>query len=283
MEGYTKGDLIDYYRGISEWLLPYLRDRPVVLTRYPDGIEGKSFFQKDAPSFVPDWIRLERLWSEGTEREIGYFVVDDVDSLLYIINMGTIPLHVWSSRTTSLEQPDWCILDLDPKETPFVHVVTVAKAIHRLCTDIGLPSYVKSSGSSGLHVLVPLAGQLTYEQSRTLGELLARVVIAKHGDIATVVRRPEKRGPRVYIDYVQNGHGRLLVAPFSVRPLPGAPMAMPLTWREVNSRLDIRRFTIRDAAKRMRGRKRDPLLPVLSETPDLAAALSALSARYPES
>ena len=279
-EGHTKGDLIDYYRDISPWLLPYLRDRPVVLTRYPDGIDGKSFFQKDAPSFVPDWIRLERLWSEGSEREIGYFVVDDVESLLYIINMGTIPLHVWSSRTASLEQPDWCILDLDPKETPFVHVVTVARAIHRLCTAIGLPSYVKTSGSTGLHVLVPLAGQLTYEQSRTLGELLARVVVAQHPDIATIVRRPESRGPRVYIDYVQNGHGRLLAAPFCVRPLPGAPVAMPLTWREVNPRLDIRRFNIDNAATRMRKKKGDPLLPVLSEKPDVGAALVELSARY---
>src|SRR5882762_6314991 len=132
-EGYTKGDLIEYYRAISPWLLPYLKDRPVVLTRYPDGITGKSFFQKDAPGFVPDWIRTERIWSEDTQREIAYFLCDNVESLLYIINMGTIPLHVWGSRIGTLEQPDWCILDLDPKEAPFVHVVKVAQAAKALC------------------------------------------------------------------------------------------------------------------------------------------------------
>src|SRR5207244_426689 len=125
-EGYTKGDLIDYYRAISPWMLPYLKDRPVVLTRYPDGIAGKSFFQKDAPGFVPDWIRTEKIWSEDTQRYIGYFVAEDVESLLYIINMGTIPLHIWGSRLTTLEQPDWCILDLDPKAAPFLHVVKLA-------------------------------------------------------------------------------------------------------------------------------------------------------------
>src|SRR5438132_449685 len=113
-EKYTKGDLIDYYRAISPWLLPYLKDRPVVLTRYPDGITGKSFFQKDAPAFAPDWLRTERMWSEDTQREIDYFVCDDLESLLYLANLGTIPLHVWGSRAASIELPDWCILALDP-------------------------------------------------------------------------------------------------------------------------------------------------------------------------
>ena len=122
-DGYTKGDLIEYYRSISEWILPYLADRPVVLTRYPDGINGKSFFQKDAPAFVPDWIRTERMWSEQAEREIDYFICNDEDSLLYLVNLGTIPLHVWGSRTEKIDRPDWCILDLDPKGAPFSDVV----------------------------------------------------------------------------------------------------------------------------------------------------------------
>ena len=118
-DGYTKGDLLAYYRAISPWLLPYLRNRPVVMTRYPDGIGGKSFFQKDAPGFAPDWIRTERMWSEDTQREIDYFVCDDVASLLYVVNLGSIPLHIWSSRAPTLERPDWCVLDLDPKGAPF--------------------------------------------------------------------------------------------------------------------------------------------------------------------
>jgi len=278
-EGYTKGDLIEYYRAISPWLLPYLKDRPVVMTRYPDGITGKSFFQKDAPAFAPDWLRTERMWSEDTQREIDYFVCDDLESLLYLANLGTIPLHVWGSRTTSLEQPDWCILDLDPKEAPFTHVVTVAKAVKRLCDEIELPCFIKTSGSTGLHVLLPLGRQCTYEQCRQLGGLLARVIAIQLPEIATITRQVGKRGARVYLDYVQNGHGRLLVAPFSVRPLPGAPVSTPLLWREVGPKLDIRRFTIRSVPARMKKLRDDPLLPVLDARPDLVAALERLHAR----
>jgi bifunctional non-homologous end joining protein LigD len=278
-DGYTKGDLIDYYRAVSPWLLPYLKDRPVVLTRYPDGIAGKSFFQKDAPGFVPEWIRTERMWSEDTQRDIDYFVCDDVESLLYLINLGTIPLHVWASRAASLELPDWCILDLDPKEAPFAHVVTVARAVKRLCDEIELPCFIKTSGSTGLHVLLPLGRQCTYEQSRQLGGLLARVIAAELPEIATVTRQVGKRGARVYLDYVQNGHGRLLVAPFSARPLPGAPVSTPLSWREVGPKLDIRKFTIRNVPARMKKLRDDPLLPVLTDKPDLVAALQRLHAR----
>ena len=278
-DGYTKGDLIEYYRAISPWLLPYLKDRPVVLTRYPDGIAGKSFFQKDAPGFIPEWIRTERIWSEDTQREIDYFVCDDVESLLYIINLGTIPLHVWGSRGDTLEQPDWCILDLDPKEAPFAHVVTVARKAKELCDAIELPSFIKTSGSTGLHVLLPLSRQCTYEQARTLGGLLARVVAAELPEIATITRQVGKRGARVYVDYVQNGHGRLLVAPFSVRPLPGAPVSMPLKWSEVTPKLDIGRFAIETAPARMKKLEDDPMREVLELKPDLVAALARLQER----
>ena len=278
-EGYTKGDLIEYYRAVSPWLLPYLKDRPVVLTRYPDGIGGKSFFQKDAPSFVPEWMQLERIWSEDTQREISYFVCDNLESLLYIANMASIPLHIWGSRISSLEQPDWCILDLDPKEAPFQHVVTIARATKSLCDDIGLPCFIKTSGSTGLHVLLPLGRQCTYEQARTLGGLLARVIAAELPDIATITRQVERRGARVYLDYVQNGHGRLLVAPFSARPLPGAPVSMPLAWSEVTPKLDIRKFTIKTAPVRMKKLADDPLRPVLDLQPDLVNALGQLNDR----
>jgi len=278
-EGYTKGDLIEYYRAVSPWLLPYLKDRPVVLTRYPDGIGGKSFFQKDAPSFVPEWMRLERIWSEDTQREISYFVCDNVESLLYIANMASIPLHIWGSRIASLEQPDWCILDLDPKEAPFEHVVTIARAAKTLCDDIGLPCFIKTSGSTGLHVLLPLGRQCTYEQARTLGGLVARVIAAELPEIATITRQVQKRGARVYLDYVQNGHGRLLVAPFSVRPLPGAPVSMPLKWSEVTPKLDIRKFTIENAPARMKKLDQDPVRPVLDLKPDLVHALEQLNDR----
>ena len=275
-DGYTKGDLVAYYRAISPWLLPYLRARPVVLTRYPDGIGGKSFFQKDAPGFAPEWIRTERMWSEETQREIDYFVCDDEATLLYIINLGSIPLHLWASRAPTLERPDWCVLDLDPKGAPFAQVVEVALAARALCKRIELPLLVKTSGSSGLHLLVPLGRQCTHEQSRSLGELLARCVVGRLPEIATITRQVSRRDGRVYVDYLQNGSGKLLVAPFSARPLPGAPVSTPLAWREVNRTLDIRRHTIRSVPERMRKLGADPLAEVLEAAPDLAAALGRL-------
>ncbi|HZD53777.1 MAG TPA: DNA ligase D, partial [Woeseiaceae bacterium] len=164
-EGLTKGDLVAYYRAVAKWLLPYLADRPLVLTRYPDGIEGKSFFQKDAPVYAPDWIRLETLWSEGSEREIRYFVIESEEALAYVANMAAIPLHIWSSRVSSLQHPDWSILDLDPKGAPFADVVKVAKAIHKLCGQVALPHFIKTSGATGLHVLIPVGARYTHEQS----------------------------------------------------------------------------------------------------------------------
>ena len=277
-ERYTKGDMIDYYRAVSPWLLPYLANRPVVLTRFPDGIDGKSFYQKDAPVFVPDWMRTVPVWSEDTQREIRYFVCDDEESLLYVANMGSIPLHIWASRVGSLELPDWCVMDLDPKEAPFSDVIRCAQVLHRVCESAGLPNYVKTTGKSGLHILLPLGRQCTYEQSRTLGELLARLVLRELNDIATITRHVTKRGDKVYLDYLQNRHGQTIVAPFSVRPLPGATVSMPLAWDEVNDSLDPRAFTIQTALERMKRLGADPVAPVLDEKPDLALVLERLAA-----
>ncbi|HUO86426.1 MAG TPA: DNA ligase D, partial [Thermoanaerobaculia bacterium] len=173
-EGRTKGDLLDYYRSVAPALLPYLRDRPVVLDRYPDGVAGKSFFQKNAPEKTPSWVRVERLLGEDGE-ETRAFVCDDLDTLLYLANLGTIPLHLAASRVGSMAHPDWSILDLDAKDAPFGQAVAVARAAGELCRDLGLAAFVKTSGASGLHVLLPLAGQVTHQQSRQLAELLARV------------------------------------------------------------------------------------------------------------
>ena len=278
-EHYTKGDLIEYYRTIAPWLLPYLRNRPVVLTRFPDGIDGKSFYQKDAPDFAPEWMRTVPIWSHDTSRFIKYFVCDDEESLLYIANMGSIPLHIWASRVRSLEQPDWCVIDLDPKEAPFSEVIRTALVLHRLCGEMALPNYVKTTGKTGLHILIPLGRQCTYEQSRTLGELLARLVMRELPDITTITRHVTRRGDRVYLDYLQNRHGQLIVSPFSVRPLPGATVSMPLLWEEVTPDLDPRQFTIRTAVDRMQALGHDPVRAVIEEKPDLATALTRLGER----
>ena len=281
---YTKGDLIEYYKAVAPWFLPYLADRPITLTRYPDGINGKSFFQKDAPPFIPGWMRTERLWSEDTGKELDLIIggdrhQGDLETLLFIANLGTIVLHAWNARVSDPAKPDWIILDLDPKEAPFDHVIELAQAAKSLSDELGLPSFVKTTGSSGLHVLLPTGGALTHEQCKTFAELLARVMVTRREKIATIVRTPQLRGGRVYIDFLQNGHGKLLVAPFSARPLPGAPVSMPLQWSEVREGLTPRQFTIKNAVPRLKQLEQDPLLGVLEARPDLLGALEKLGER----
>ena len=277
-DGYTKGDLVAYYERVAPLLLPYLRDRPLVLTRYPDGITGKSFFQKDAPEFTPAWVRTERVYSKDAEREIDYFVVDDVESLRYVANSGTIPLHLWASRLGSLERPDWLVLDLDPKGAPFTDVVKVARALHRILDDLELPSYPKTSGATGLHILIPLGARYTYDEVRTFARLLAVLGVEAEPEISTVARPLRSRGGKVYIDFGQNGHGQTIVGPFSLRPLPGAPASCPLTWGEVTARLDPARFTMITVPKRF-DKMADPLAPVLTGGIDMAATVARIEER----
>jgi bifunctional non-homologous end joining protein LigD len=276
-DGYTKGDLIDYYRTVAPSMLPYLADRPLVLDRYPNGIAGKSFFQKSAPDDVRARLRTVAIRPDEDSRQIDYFLCDDTDSLLYLANLGAIPLHIWASRAGSLDRPDWCILDLDPKGAPFADVVRIALAIRDLCDEIELPGFIKTSGGSGLHVLLPMGRQLEHGPVKQLAELLARVIVDRLPEIATTVRAIGKRRGRVYVDALQNGRGKLLAGPYSVRPLPGAPVSTPLRWEEVGPGLDVRAFNLRTVPERLRKLDTDPLLPVLTEVPDLARALERLS------
>jgi bifunctional non-homologous end joining protein LigD len=270
-EGITKGDLLDYYEGVWPWIAPYLRDRPLVLTRYPDGIEGKSFFQQNAPEWTPAWATHETI--DGTD----FFICNELRTLLHVVNSGAIPLHVWSSRRTSIDHPDWIVIDLDPKAAPFADVVTVARHIHRLLDELAVQSYVKTSGQAGLHVLVPLGGRLGHDDARALAEVLARVVVRDLPEIATIARPIAARGDKVYVDFGQNGRGRLIVAPFSVRPKPGAPVSTPLTWAQVTTRLDPGKWSIHTTPGRMK-RSGDPLRPVLDEGANVGALLDALAA-----
>ncbi len=274
-EGYTKGDLINYYRAVAPWMLPYLKDRPLVLDRYPNGITGKSFYQKNAGESAGP---LRTVTIQGGEsRAIEYFLCDNEESLLYLANLGAIPLHIWSSRVGSLDRPDWCILDLDPKGAPFRDVARIALALGDLCDEIELPSFIKTSGGSGLHILIPLGGQCEHDQSRQIAELLARILVDRLPAIATTLRSIPARKGRVYVDALQNGRGKLLAAPYSVRPHPGAPVSTPLAWSEVSSELDVRSHNLRTVPKRLETLAEDPLLPVLSVQPDLMTALAKLA------
>jgi bifunctional non-homologous end joining protein LigD len=274
-EGYTKGDLIEYYRAVSPWMLPFLKDRPLVLDRYPNGITGKSFFQKNAGDSAGP-LRAMTV-PGGDSKVIEYFLCDNEESLLYLANLGAIPFHIWSSRVTSIDRPDWCILDLDPKGAPFRDVVRIALALGDLCDEIELPSFIKTSGGSGLHILIPLGGQCDHEQSKQIAELLARVLVDRLPAIATTLRSIPARKGRVYVDALQNGRGKLLAAPYSVRPHPGAPVSTPLSWSEVSPKLDVRGHNLRTVPKRLKKISEDPLLPVLSLQPDLMTALGRLA------
>jgi bifunctional non-homologous end joining protein LigD len=274
----TKLDMITYYEKISPWMLPYLQDRPIVLTRFPDGIHGKSFYQRDAPDFVPDWIRREVLWSESAEREVHYFIVESASALKYLANLGTIPIHMSHSRVADLEHPDWCVLDLDPKSAPFSDVILLARAIGELADELELPAFPKTSGKSGLHVLIPLGRQLTHDHARTLGELIARVIVDRYPERCTIARAVRSREGKVYVDYLQNGQGQLIVAPFSVRAEPAASVSMPLKWSEINGRLSNEKFHINNALRRMARLGDDPMAAVLTKTPDLHRALERVAA-----
>ena len=277
-EGYTKGDLDAFYQAVSPWLVPFLEDRPVVLDRYPDGIDGKSFFQKKAPDFVPEWVVTREIWTdEAGGDEARYYLARDEQALRYLVNLGAIPLHIWHSRLESLQKPDWCVLDLDAKEAPFEFVIRAAREIHRITRTIGLPAFAKTSGATGLHVMIPLAAHLTYDQSKQLGEVLSKVVAQRRPDETSIARLPSARKGKVYLDFLQNGYGKLIVAPYSVRPKPGAPVSTPLRWSEVNAKLDPQKFTIKTVPARLRRMKSDPWAKVLETVPDLPGALAKLA------
>ncbi len=263
-EGYTKGDLAAYYAAIARHIAPYLRDRPAVLGRYPDGIAGPPFVQKDA-----------------LDRDVDSLVLDDAAALRSAVDLGAIPLFLGSARVGSLEQPDWLVLGLDPAGAPFTDVVRVAAILRGILGDLGLPGPAKTSGATGLHVLVPLGARYTHEQSRGFARLLAQLVVQEAAGIATLARPPGGRRGKVYVDWGRNGHGQTVAAPFSVLPLPGAPVSCPLEWREVTDRLDPARFTIRTVPERF-ARRRDPMRTVLQRGIDMARAVRGIERRLRE-
>ena len=274
--GLTKGDLLDYYEAIAPTLLRHLADRPLVLTRFPDGIDGRSFFQHHAPGAQSAWLRTARLKTSKRWRD--YFICEATEDLLYLANLGTIELHGWPSRATSIEQPDWCTLDIDRSEATFATVAAIANHARDLCDSIGLPTLVKTSGGEGLHVVIPLGGQLDYDGARILVELLARTLASEHNALATIEGLIAERDGKVYLDYLVNARGRMLVVPYSARARPGAPVSTPLSWDEVTPSLDPHTLNITTIPSRVKERG-DLWSSLLTERADVPAALERLSGR----
>jgi bifunctional non-homologous end joining protein LigD len=258
-DGYTKGDLVDYYRTVAPAILPHLAKRPLTLQRYPDGIDGESFFEKHAPRFLPSWIPTVAVPSDSGKRDaIRFILCNDEATLAYVANLAAIVLHVWTSQDGSLDTPDFLFFDLDPDETcTLATLAKVALGLRNTLAEIGLMPVVKSSGGYGLHVAIPLVPEYTYEVCKGFGELVARALHGRMPAQTTLERMPAKRPPgTVYLDYVQVGKGKTLVAPFSVRARAGAPVSMPLDWSEVEAmarkrsrgtEAEFARFTLKNA------------------------------------
>jgi bifunctional non-homologous end joining protein LigD len=249
-ERYTKRDLINYYYEISDFILPYLKNRPQSLNRFPNGINGKSFYQKDVTNTAADWIKKFPYQTDGENKN--FLVVEDTASLLWMANLGSIEMNPWSSRIQNPDFPDWCLIDLDPSDkNSFDEVVQTALVTKELLDNYRVKSYCKTSGSTGLHIYIPLGAKYTYEESQLFAKIVATQVQNELSSFTSIERMTQKRKNKIYIDYLQNRPKATLAAPYSVRPKPGATVSTPLHWDEVKKGLMPTAFTIKNIPERL--------------------------------
>lgn len=271
-EKYTKGDLLDYYENVAPYILPYLKNRPIILHRYPEGITKESFYQKDIKFPLPQGMRTTPIQHE--EGKITqYLLIDDVYGLLYAVNLGSIDLHPFLSQIQSLDRPDYCVIDLDPHDIPFQAVIDVALELHDMLEKMKIKHFCKTSGGKGLHILIPLHAQYEYEQSKQFAEIICRLLHKKFPKTTSVERSPEKRPKKIYLDFLQNRTGQSIVAPYAVRPRPKAMVSTPLSWEEVNQDLDLSLYTIETIPARLK-KKGDIFKGVLGAGIKMEKALS---------
>lgn len=275
-EKITKGDLVAYYLSVSDYILPHLRDRAQSLHRFPDGIDGLSFYHKDAGKDAPSWVQTVRIFSESNNKEIEYIVCNNKETLGYLINLGCIELNPWNNRVQLSDNPDYLIIDLDPSDkNTFRQVVEAAKATKEVLDALQVTAYCKTSGSTGIHIFVPMGAQYEYDQVRDFGLIVAQLVNQRLPEITTLERALSKRGPRIYLDYLQNRTGQTVASVYSVRPKPGATVSMPLEWNELTSDLSVKDFTIKNALSRLT-KKGDIFKPVLQNGIDLEKTINKL-------
>jgi len=250
-EGFVKRDLLNYYDAVADLILPHLKDRPLSLKRYPNGIEQQFFFQKDAPLTFAPWLRAEEIYSDHNEAPIRYVFAQDRASLLYLVNLGCIDHNPWMSHTPTLDNPDFVLIDLDPQDCPYDMIVEAALLVRQKLDAIGLKGYAKTTGGDGMHIYIPLEPIYSYEESRTFAEILAHLVQRDRPELFTAPRAVSKRQKgRVYFDWVQNGKTKTIAAPYVLRAYPGAPVATPLAWNEVQPGLTPGQFNIYNAPER---------------------------------
>ncbi len=267
-EGISKRDMLNYYYQVAPYILPYLKDRPQSLNRHPNGINGKSFYQKDVTGKAPDWVDTFLYHSEADLRDKHFLVANNEASLMYMASLGCIEMNPWSSRKQSPDHPDWCVIDLDPADNTFEQVIEAAQVTKAVLDSLDVPSYCKTSGSSGLHIYIPLGAKYTYEQSKEFARVIATMVHREIPKYTSIERVVKARGGKMYIDFLQNRPQATIACAYSLRPKPGATVSMPLHWEEVKKGLKMTDFTIFNALDRVRN-EGDLFKPVLGKGIDL--------------
>jgi bifunctional non-homologous end joining protein LigD len=244
--------------------------------RFPNGIKAPGFFQKDVDTkLIPSWIKTEKIYSESNKANIDYLVCNDKATLLYMANLGCIELNPWNSRIQNITHPDWMVIDLDPEDISFKEVVKVALATKRVCDEMGIKGYCKTSGATGLHIFIPTGAKYEYEIVKNFAHLISQKVNALLPAITSLERQPKKRQKKIYLDFLQNNIGQTLAAPYSVRPRPGATVSTPLDWNEVNEKLDPTTFTMKTIFKRLE-KYGDLWKPVIGKGADLNRAIKGV-------
>ena len=267
-EGYTKRDLLNYYYQAAPYILPYLKDRPQSLNRFPNGIAGKSFYQKDVTATAPDWVK-QFPYHTSTGEDKNFLVVEDEASLLWMANLGAIEMNPWNSTIRKPDHPDWCIIDLDPTgQNTFEQVIRVAQKTKEVLDELGVTGYPKTSGSTGIHIYIPMGAKYTYDECQAFGKLIATRVHMALPKFTSIERLTERRKGYIYVDYLQNRPKATLAAPYAVRPKPGATVSMPLFWEEVKKGLKMKQFTLKNAMARISA-EGDIFKPVLGKGVDL--------------
>jgi bifunctional non-homologous end joining protein LigD len=275
-EQVTKRDVLNYYYQVAPYILPYLKNRPQSLNRHPHGIYGNSFYQKDVTGKAPPWIRTYLYHSNADHRDKHFLVCTNEASLLYMASLGCIELNPWSSTISKPDHPDWCIIDLDPAENTFDQVVEAAQVTHEILESCAIPSYCKTSGSSGLHIYIPLGAKYSYEESKEFARVIARLVHQQLPKFTSIERIVRNRSGKMYIDFLQNRAQATIAAAYSLRPKPGAPVSMPLHWQEVKKGIAIRDYNIFNAVDRLK-KQGDIFAPVNGKDINLQKALKALT------
>ncbi len=274
-EKIEKRDLLNYYAQVAPFILPYIKQRPQSLNRHPNGYAGKSFYQKDVTGKVPGWIKLFPYRSADESTDKNFMVAENEASLLYMVNLGCIEINPWSSTITKPDHPSWCIIDLDPDQNEFDSVIKVAQVVHEILNAADVDSYCKTSGSTGLHIYIPLHEKYEYDQSKEFARIIVTLAQKEIPSLSSIERLVPKRKGKIYLDFLQNRPQATIAAPYSVRPKPGATVSMPLLWDEVKKGLKMKDYHMKNVIPLLKERG-DLFKGVLGKGIDMKSAIKKL-------